>query len=60
MVITIFAALGFEHSIANMFVGPFGALQKSSRTSFLKFFFNNLVSACSSYIFFPLSIFSSW
>ncbi|GAB5030052.1 formate nitrite transporter [Nannochloropsis oceanica] len=43
MIITIFAALGFEHSIANMFVGPFGALQKSSRTSFLKFFFKNLV-----------------
>jgi len=45
MIITIFAALGFEHSVANMFVGPFGALQKSSRTGFFKFFFKNLVSA---------------
>lgn len=26
-----------------MFVGPFGALQKSSRTGFFKFFFKNLV-----------------
>jgi len=26
-----------------MFVGPFGALQKSSRTSFFRFFFKNLV-----------------
>lgn len=43
MIITIFASLGFEHSVANMFVGPFGALQKASRTGFFKFFFKNLV-----------------
>lgn len=43
MIITIFASLGFEHSVANMFVGPFGALQKSSRTTYLKFFVKNLV-----------------
>lgn len=29
--------------MANMFVGPFGALQKSSRTSVLKFFSKNLL-----------------
>jgi len=55
MIITIFAALGFEHSIANMFVGPFGALQKSSRTSFLKFFFKNLVSIYSPSHYVPRS-----
>jgi len=43
MIITIFASLGFEHSIANMFVGPFGAMQKTSRTGFVAFFVKNLV-----------------
>ena len=43
LIITIFASLGFEHSVANMFVGPFGALQKTSRTGFFKFFGKNLV-----------------
>ncbi|TFJ81779.1 hypothetical protein NSK_007027 [Nannochloropsis salina CCMP1776] len=41
LIITIFASLGFEHSVANMFVGPFGAL--NGGPSFLHFFLRNLI-----------------
>lgn len=43
LIITIFASLGFEHSVANMFVGPFGAF--NGGPTFMTFFLKNLVPA---------------
>lgn len=40
-IITIFVSLGFEHSVANMYVGPFGAL--NGGPSYAAFFLKNLV-----------------
>lgn len=40
-IITIFFSLGFEHSVANMFVGPFAAL--NGGPSYWAFFVKNLV-----------------
>jgi len=40
-IITIFVALGFEHSVANMWVGPFGAM--NGGPSYLSFLLRNLL-----------------
>ncbi|KAM3577833.1 hypothetical protein VYU27_000375 [Nannochloropsis oceanica] len=41
LIITIFASLGFEHSVANMLIGPFSAL--NGGPSYLHFFLRNIV-----------------